>query len=58
MSNELIDIYLWQGTEEQLIMQLLEGNTSVDSTFAEDFLLTYRTFIKNPLQITDQLMDW
>ncbi|XP_065216720.1 rap guanine nucleotide exchange factor 6-like isoform X2 [Planococcus citri] len=46
-----------RGTENMLISQLIEDNP-VDSTYVEDFLLTFRTFIKNPSQITDQLMEW
>ncbi|XP_062520302.1 rap guanine nucleotide exchange factor 6-like isoform X2 [Corticium candelabrum] len=46
-----------QGTADKLLQQLLEFN-SVDPTYVEDFLLTYRTFISDPKKITEQLLKW
>lgn len=37
---------------------LVEEHSSVDPTYVEDFLLTYRTFLKSPLEITDHLLNW
>ncbi|ROT81632.1 Rap guanine nucleotide exchange factor 2 [Penaeus vannamei] len=38
------------GTAERLMSQLVEVENNVDPTYVEDFLLTHRTFIDNPLQ--------
>jgi Rap guanine nucleotide exchange factor 2 len=46
-----------QGTPDKLLHQLLEPN-SIDPTFTEDFLLTYRTFISDPKQVSGQLIKW
>ena len=37
---------------------LVEEHSSVDPTYVEDFLLTYRTFLKSPLEIADHLLEW
>lgn len=36
---------------------LVEDN-ALDPSYVEDFLLTYRTFVKNPLLITENLLGW
>lgn len=46
-----------RGTPEQLMLQLIEDNLR-DSTYVEDFLLTHRTFIENPLVVAKQLLAW
>lgn len=38
-----------------LLQHLVEE--SVDDTFHKDFLLTYRTFLKDPLPLIDKLME-
>ena len=30
----------------------------MDPTYVEDFLLTYRTFLKSPSHVADQLLTW
>ncbi|XP_063217112.1 rap guanine nucleotide exchange factor 2-like isoform X2 [Bacillus rossius redtenbacheri] len=43
-----------RGTPEKLIKQLVEDKPA----YIEDFLLTHRTFIDDPLQVTNQLQKW
>lgn len=38
--------------------QLVEVENNVDPTYVEDFLLTHRTFIDNPLQVANKLLEW
>lgn len=40
------------------MQQLIEENPQTDPTYVEDFLLTHRTFIPSPLQVTKQLLEW
>lgn len=47
-----------QGTPERLIMHLVEEPSVVDPTYIEDFLLTYRTFLSNPLEVGKKLLEW
>ena len=44
-----------QATPEMLLQHLVEE--SVDDTFHKDFLLTYRTFLKDPLPLIDKLKE-
>ena len=37
---------------------LVEEHSSVDPTYVEDFLLTYRTFLKSPMEISEKLLAW
>lgn len=37
---------------------LVEEHSPVDPTYVEDFLLTYRTFLKTPLEIAEKLKAW
>ena len=37
---------------------LVEEHSSVDPTYVEDFLLTYRTFLKSPVEVSEKLTDW
>ena len=37
---------------------LVENHSTVDPSFVEDFLLTYRTFFNEPTDICSQLLDW
>jgi RasGEF N-terminal motif len=46
-----------QGTPEKLIEQLIEGD-EVGDTYLKDFLLTYRTFIKDTRAISERLLTW
>ncbi|XP_069992799.1 uncharacterized protein PDZ-GEF isoform X12 [Penaeus vannamei] len=47
-----------KGTAERLMSQLVEVENNVDPTYVEDFLLTHRTFIDNPLQVANKLLEW
>lgn len=47
-----------QGTPERLIMHLVEEPSVVDPTYIEDFLLTYRTFLSNPMDVGKKLFEW
>ena len=47
-----------QGTPERLMSHLVEEHSSVDPTYVEDFLLTYRTFLKSPIEVAERLTDW
>lgn len=40
------------------MQQLIEENSLTDPTYVEDFLLTHRTFIENPMLVAKQLIDW
>ncbi|KAG8191865.1 hypothetical protein JTE90_019800 [Oedothorax gibbosus] len=46
-----------RGTIDRLMAHLVEDN-ALDPSYVEDFLLTYRTFIDNPLSITENLLRW
>ena len=37
---------------------LVEAHSAVDPTFVEDFLLTYRTFLKSPIAVAEKLAKW
>lgn len=47
-----------QGTNEKLMWQLVQEHSAVDPTYVEDFLLTCRTFLKSPTELTCKLLDW
>ncbi|XP_050548519.1 rap guanine nucleotide exchange factor 2-like, partial [Daktulosphaira vitifoliae] len=47
-----------RGTPERLMLQLIEENSVIDPTYVEDFLLTHRTFIKNSMEVANQLLNW
>lgn len=47
-----------RGTPERLMLQLIEENSINDPTYVEDFLLTHRTFVDNPLFVATQLLEW
>ena len=47
-----------RGAPDKLMSQLMDDNCSTDTTYIEDFLLTYRTFLDAPVVIADQLLDW
>ncbi|KAA0720523.1 Rap guanine nucleotide exchange factor 6 PDZ domain-containing guanine nucleotide exchange factor 2 [Triplophysa tibetana] len=47
-----------KGTPERLIMHLVEEPSVVDPTYIEDFLLTYRTFLSSPMQVTRIVLLW
>ncbi|XP_076045359.1 rap guanine nucleotide exchange factor 6-like isoform X2 [Oratosquilla oratoria] len=47
-----------KGTPEILMSQLVEVENNVDPTYVEDFLLTHRTFIENPLVVANKLLHW
>ncbi|KAL3876620.1 hypothetical protein ACJMK2_034439 [Sinanodonta woodiana] len=47
-----------RGTPERLMQQLVEDHSVVDPTFVEDFLLTYRTFLPNAIELCTKLLQW
>jgi Rap guanine nucleotide exchange factor 2 len=47
-----------RGTIDKLMSRLMEDGSSVDPTFTEDFLLTYRTFLDSPVTIMNRLLEW
>ncbi|KAK2827456.1 hypothetical protein Q7C36_018382 [Tachysurus vachellii] len=47
-----------KGTPERLILHLVEEPSVVDPTYIEDFLLTYRTFISTPMEVSNKLLEW
>jgi len=47
-----------QGTAEKLVQHLILHNSAADPTYVDDFLLTYRTFLKSCADITSQLLTW
>ncbi|KAM8835829.1 rap guanine nucleotide exchange factor 6 isoform 3-T3 [Synchiropus picturatus] len=47
-----------KGTPERLIMHLVEEPSVVDPTYIEDFLLTYRTFVSNSMEVGKKLLEW
>lgn len=40
------------------MLQLIEETSITDPTYVDDFLLTHRTFIPNPLFVANQLLEW
>lgn len=44
-----------QATPDMLLRYLVEE--TVDDTFHKDLLLTYRTFLKDPMPLTDKLKE-
>ena len=57
MYNVPISVY-FQGTPERLMQHLVEDHSTIDPTYVEDFLLTYRTFLDNPLHLANHLLQW
>ena len=51
-------IVLLQGTPDRLMTHLVEEHSAVDPTYVEDFLLTYRTFLKSPIAVAEKLEKW
>ncbi|WAQ95760.1 RPGF6-like protein [Mya arenaria] len=47
-----------RGTLDSLMKHLVEDHSSVDLTYVEDFLLTYRTFLPAPTHLTARLLEW
>ena len=47
-----------RGTPERLMLQLIKDTSITDPTYVEDFLLTHRTFVNNPLLVANQLLEW
>lgn len=39
-------------------MHLVEEPSVVDPTYIEDFLLTYRSFLSNPMEVGKKLFEW
>ncbi|XP_077999088.1 rap guanine nucleotide exchange factor 2-like isoform X4 [Glandiceps talaboti] len=47
-----------KGTADRLMQHLIEDHSSMDPTFVEDFLMTYRTFLKGSTEVTRNLLQW
>lgn len=48
-----------KATSEKLLDLLVDENQLVDDpNYVQDFLLTYRAFLDNPVQITEKLLDY
>ncbi|XP_021702563.1 rap guanine nucleotide exchange factor 2 isoform X2 [Aedes aegypti] len=47
-----------RGTVDRLTQQLIEDTTQTDQNYVEDFLLTFRTFISDPIDVSKQLLKW
>ncbi|GCC23981.1 hypothetical protein chiPu_0002379 [Chiloscyllium punctatum] len=47
-----------KGTPDRLIRHLVEEHSIVDPTYIEDFLLTCRTFLSNPMEVGEKLLEW
>ncbi|XP_064621148.1 rap guanine nucleotide exchange factor 6-like isoform X4 [Lineus longissimus] len=47
-----------RATAERLMTHLVDEHSSVDPTYVEDFLLTYRTFLKSPVDVANKLLLW
>ena len=46
------------GEPSRLIAHLVEDHCSTETTYVEDFLLTYRTFITDPTLVSEKLEKW
>ena len=59
-STEKTGEILLKATSDKLIERLItdESYSLIDPTYIQDFLLTYRVFIKNPLYISQKLNDY
>ncbi|KAK3711003.1 hypothetical protein RRG08_009593 [Elysia crispata] len=47
-----------RGTPERLMQHLVESHSAIDPDYVDDFLLTYRTFLKSPLDLVKNLLEW
>ncbi|GFR59964.1 Rap guanine nucleotide exchange factor [Elysia marginata] len=47
-----------RGTPERLMQHLVESHSAIDPAYVDDFLLTYRTFLKSPLDLVKHLLEW
>ncbi|KAK6187380.1 hypothetical protein SNE40_005425 [Patella caerulea] len=47
-----------RGTADRLMQHLVEDHSAIDPTYVEDFLLTCRTFLDNPLILANKLLNW
>lgn len=53
----LSSCFSFKGTAESLMKHMLEEN-AIDTTYIEDFLLTYRVFNDEPLRMCSKLLEW
>ncbi|BFZ03443.1 hypothetical protein BsWGS_06482 [Bradybaena similaris] len=47
-----------RGTSERLMQHLVESHSTIDPSYVDDFLLTYRTFLSSPLELVRYLLEW
>ena len=57
-SPQLTFVCFVQGSPNKLLSHLVEEHSAVDPTYVEDLLLTYRTFLKHPMEVADRLLEW
>ncbi|CAL4156065.1 unnamed protein product, partial [Meganyctiphanes norvegica] len=55
--NRKVNIVI-KGSPDRLMCQLVEVENNVDPTYVEDFLLSHRTFLDNPLIVAKKLLHW
>uniref|UniRef100_A0A915JFS8 Uncharacterized protein n=1 Tax=Romanomermis culicivorax TaxID=13658 RepID=A0A915JFS8_ROMCU len=59
LDNNREGYVLIKGKSEKLIQALVEDrDTNIDQYYVEDFLLMYRTFIENPIDIFEKFLTW
>ena len=46
------------GEPTRLVSHLVEDHSASETSYVEDFLLTYRTFIKDPTYVSEKLEKW
>lgn len=51
-------MWICQGTPDHLMQHLVQEHSNVDRTYVEDFLLCFRIFIKDPMELADRLKIW
>ncbi|XP_078318508.1 rap guanine nucleotide exchange factor 2-like isoform X9 [Crassostrea virginica] len=47
-----------RGTPDHLMQHLVQEHSNVDRTYVEDFLLCFRVFIKNHMELAGRLQNW
>lgn len=52
------DMHIFQATIDKLLDKLLDANQLIDDpNFVDDFLLTYRAYISDPVIITNKILE-
>lgn len=50
--------FIIQGTPDHLMQHLVQEHSAVDPTYVEDFLLCFRVFIKDNMDLASKLQNW